>query len=286
GWQKVGSQALVSASEDGTVKEWIFADNNIIRCTTLMKVCVPSWVSLEIAGGVQEVMQGGTGHTQGSLGGGGVGSSQILPECVPATTLKFRLRDNTTYLVGTVAGHLLMCRTFERRGSVAVFRGHTGLVTALDWRPGHPSDPAYVFLSAALDDTIRVWHMDKKEPHCVLRNPQVLSSPDGYVDACWCPWYGNLIAGVHGGGLHLWDISLSTHTPILIQPHPGATCVTFSPHTRNIVVGDRDGSVKVIHLQGVTVSTSTAFHRLSSVVSRITMLGIKEDDDEDDDEEE
>ncbi|KAK8734218.1 hypothetical protein OTU49_006065, partial [Cherax quadricarinatus] len=247
--------ALVSASEDGTVKEWLFSRDTLIRCTILMKVCVPPWVSLEIAGGLKEVLrlpeenQGGTERHRGgterprgsterprsdaesrSLGGNG----QLLPESVPATALKFRRGDSTSYLVGTIAGHLLMCRTFERRGSVAVFRGHTGLVTALDWRPQPPADPAHVFLSAALDDTIRVWHADKLEPHCVLRNPkQVLSGPDGYLDACWCPWYGNLIAGVHGGGLHLWDISLSTHTPILTHQHPGATCVTFSPHTRD-----------------------------------------------------
>lgn len=52
------------------------------------------------------------------------------------------------------------------------------------------------------------------------------------MDACWCPWYNNLIASVHGGGLHLWDISVSTHTPIVTHAVPGATCATFSPHTR------------------------------------------------------
>lgn len=68
---------------------------------------------------------------------------------------------------------LPQCRTFERRGSVAVFQGHHGLVTALDWRPMAPPDPSVVFLSAALDDTLRVWHLDRRESHCVLKNPQV-----------------------------------------------------------------------------------------------------------------
>nr|XP_045595752.1 dynein axonemal intermediate chain 4-like [Procambarus clarkii] len=286
-WHKVGIQALVSASEDGTVKEWLFSKTSLIRCTTLMRVCVPPWVSLEIAGGLGGVLRRPEESRIASTGpwSSRGGNGQLLPESVPATALKFRPGDNTSYLLGTVAGHLLMCRTFERRGSVAVFRGHTGLVTALDWRPPPPADPAtHVFLSAALDDSIRVWHMDKQEPHCVLRNPQVRTSPDGYVDACWCPWYSNLIAGVHSGGLHLWDISLSTHTPILTYPHPGATCVTFSPHTRNVVLGEEGGSLSVIHLTGLAVHSSTAFHRLSSVLSRITKLGIRADDEEEEEE--
>lgn len=36
------------------------------------------------------------------------GSGQLLPDAVPATSLKFRPGDPTSYLVGTVAGHLLV----------------------------------------------------------------------------------------------------------------------------------------------------------------------------------
>ncbi|KAK3854417.1 hypothetical protein Pcinc_039110 [Petrolisthes cinctipes] len=371
--------ALVSVSEDGTVKEWLMGGQGTFRCTTLMKVCLPPWASLEIVGGLKEVLKtketedeakvvNGSDKTKKSAGGGGRertegggkeekarrdkmektkdiseakeekaegnggkivstgeitgktgtsgektgtdgektgtggektgssgektgsggektvnndekmgGSGQLLPDSVPATSIKFRPGDPTSYLVGTVAGHLLVCRTFERRGSIAVFWGHSGLVTALDWRPGLPGEPASVFLSAALDDSIRVWHLDKQRPHCILKNPQASSGPGGYVDACWCPWYGNLVAAVHGGGLHLWDISLSTHTPALNHPITAATCVAFSPHTKNVIVGDREGAVRVIHLEGITVSSSTSFQRFSSMLSRISMLGTKDE---------
>ena len=67
----------------------------------------------------------------------------------------------------------LQCRTFERRGSVAVFQGHRGMVTSLDWRPMTPPDPSVVFLSSALDDTLRLWHVDRRDSHCILKNPQV-----------------------------------------------------------------------------------------------------------------
>ncbi|KAK3849114.1 hypothetical protein Pcinc_044121 [Petrolisthes cinctipes] len=295
-----------------------------------MKVCLPPWASLEIVGGLKEVLKtketedeakvvNGSDKTKKSAGRERTevarkreavarkrapvarkreavarkrevvarktvnndekmgGSGQLLPDSVPATSIKFRPGDPTSYLVGTVAGHLLVCRTFERRGSIAVFWGHSGLVTALDWRPGLPGEPASVFLSAALDDSIRVWHLDKQRPHCILKNPQASSGPGGYVDACWCPWYGNLVAAVHGGGLHLWDISLSTHTPALNHPITAATCVAFSPHTKNVIVGDREGAVRVIHLEGITVSSSTSFQRFSSMLSRISMLGTKDE---------
>ncbi|XP_050717751.1 dynein axonemal intermediate chain 4-like isoform X2 [Eriocheir sinensis] len=268
-------QALVTASEDGLVKEWVLGEGGLTRCTPLMKVCLPPWVCLEIIGGLGEVLRVAEEERDLAEAAGG---GQLLPDAVPATVLKFRPGDSTSYLVGTVAGHLLMCRTFERRGSVAVFQGHRGLVTALDWRPMAPPDPSVVFLSAALDDTLRVWHLDRRKSHCVLKNPQASSGPGGYVDACWCPWYNNLIACVHGGGLHLWDISVSTHAPIVSHGVPGATCATFSPHTKNVVVGDASGAVWVVHLEGLTVTTSTAFHRFSSVVSRISMLGVKEEE--------
>lgn len=83
-----------------------------------MRVCLPPWVSLEIAGGIQEVLQQeeGEGDPQGGRGSGGGGlwgtggHAQLLPESVPATALRFRPGDSTSYLVGTVAGHLLLVR--------------------------------------------------------------------------------------------------------------------------------------------------------------------------------
>ncbi|KAG0713923.1 WD repeat-containing protein 78 [Chionoecetes opilio] len=164
-------QALVTASEDGLIKEWVLGEEGgLARCTSLMKVCLPPWLSLDIVGGLRDLLRV-SGEEQRPVAPAGGG--QLLPETVPATVLKFRPGDSTSYLVGTVAGHLLLCRTFERRGSVAVFQGHCGLVTALDWRPMSPPDPSVVFLSCALDDTLRVWHIDRRQSHCVLKNPQV-----------------------------------------------------------------------------------------------------------------
>lgn len=47
---------------------------------------------------------------------------------------------------------------------------------------------------------------------------------------------------------------------------------------QNVVVGDASGAVRVVHLEGLTITTSTAFHRFSAVVSRISMLGTKEEE--------
>lgn len=53
------------------------------------------------AGTGSDEKTGGTGEKTG-------GSGQLLPDAVPATSLKFRPGDPTSYLVGTVAGHLLV----------------------------------------------------------------------------------------------------------------------------------------------------------------------------------
>ncbi|KAK3872914.1 hypothetical protein Pcinc_022044 [Petrolisthes cinctipes] len=172
---------------------------------------------------------GGGGGGGGGRGGGGVVKGLLLPQNVPVTSIHFRPGDKTTYLLGTSSGEVLLCRTFERGHVGGVFDGHGGQVTKVAWRTAG-DDANSIFLSASMDDTIRVWHVDKPNPICVLRLVEVVSG--GYVDACWCPWYGNLVAGVHGEGLHLWDISLSTHTPALTYSVPAATCVAFSPHTR------------------------------------------------------
>nr|XP_045595751.1 dynein axonemal intermediate chain 4-like [Procambarus clarkii] len=263
---------LISASEDGTVKEWIFIKGTILCCTTLLNVRLPLWLSLRICGGLEEVLNR-RGDSAGEGGGGGPPSAVgglPLPQKVPATSIHFRPGDKTTYLVGTVAGDVLLCRTFERERVGGVYEGHTALVTRVEWR-STGDDANSIFLSAALDDSIRVWYIDKHVPICVLKLVELVSG--GYVDACWCPWYGNLIAGVHSGGLHLWDISLSTHTPILTYPHPGATCVTFSPHTRNVVLGDSEGRLSVIHLEGLEISASI-FFRYSTKISKLAKIGV------------
>ncbi|XP_042872051.1 dynein axonemal intermediate chain 4-like [Penaeus japonicus] len=166
-----------------------------------------------------------------------------------------------------------MCRTFERQGCIAVFRGHGALVTRVAWRPPSQNETGVVFLSAALDETVRIWHVDRKAAQSVLKNPQAAAGPGGYVDASWCPWQSSLLAAVHGGGVHLWDVSLSTHTPVLTKDVADASCVAFSAHTRNMAVGDRHGAVSVIHLQGIESASSTGFYKFSVTVSKISLLG-------------
>ncbi|XP_042867465.1 dynein axonemal intermediate chain 4-like [Penaeus japonicus] len=161
------------------------------------------------------------------------------------------------------------CRTFERERCGVVYRGHTALVTRVAWRIAG-EDVSSIFLSAALDDTVRVWYLDKPSPVCILRLTE--NMPGGYVDACWCPWYSNLLAAVHGGGLHVWEISLSTHTPVLVYAVPGASCASFSPHTRNIVVGDSEGKLSVFHLEGLEESASV-FFKYSTAISKLAKLG-------------
>ncbi|XP_045132573.1 dynein axonemal intermediate chain 4-like [Portunus trituberculatus] len=253
---------LVSSSEDGTVKEWIFIKGNLLCCTTLLNVHLPIWLSVKISGGLSGLM----GARRSGEGLGGL----PIPQRVPATSLHFRPGDKTTYLVGTASGEVLLCRTFERERVGGVYEGHTAQVTRVEWRFAG-EDANSIFLSAALDDSIRVWYIDKPAPIAVLRLCEEVSG--GYLDACWCPWYGNLIAGVHGEGVHLWDISLSTHTPILSKHVPGATCVAFSPHTRNVMVGDSEGQVSVFHLEGLELSANV-FLRYSTKISKLAKIGV------------
>ncbi|XP_068234947.1 dynein axonemal intermediate chain 4-like [Palaemon carinicauda] len=273
---------LVSVSEDGTVKEWLFTFTGLYRCTTLMKVSVPPWVSLEIAGGLPSLQLKGEEDVKGRCPDTHAGSGNsrpvvLLPEIIPATKLAFRPGDNTTYLLGTVSGDILMCKTFERRGTRVMYRGHTSMITRLAWRPMPPDDACSIFLSSALDDTVRIWHMDKMEPLCVLKNMQASESTGGYSDACWCPWYNNILVGVHGEGFHLWDISVLSHTPILTYEAHGASSITFSPQAKNVILGCRDGTIQVVHFEGITPTTSSVFHKFSAALSKIAMFNTKKD---------
>ena len=60
--------------------------------------------------------------------------------------------------------------------------------------------------------------------------------------------------------------------------------LTLTPYTdpcvvgQNVVVGDASGAVRVVHLEGLTITTSTAFHRFSSVLTRISLLGPKDEE--------
>lgn len=83
-----------------------------------MKVCLPPWVSLEIIGGLGEVLRVAEEERDLAEAAGG---GQLLPDAVPATVLKFRPGDSTSYLVGTVAGHLLMVRGVKLEAVLCVF---------------------------------------------------------------------------------------------------------------------------------------------------------------------
>ncbi|XP_066972534.1 dynein axonemal intermediate chain 4-like [Macrobrachium rosenbergii] len=261
---------LISSSEDGTVKEWIFVKGSILCCTRLLNVRLPLWLSLNIAGGLDRLLGKCEDSEEEDFIKKGESRCLVLPQKVPATAMHFRPGDKTTYLIGTAAGDVLMCRTFERERCGTVYRGHTALVTRVEWRTAG-EDVSSIFLSAALDDTIRVWFVDKLIPVCVLKMQETLAG--GYVDACWCPWYTNLLAAVHGGGLHVWDISLSTHAPILTNNLNGASSVAFSPHTRNVIVGDSHGKVSVFHLEGLELSASI-FFKYSSAISKLAKFGV------------
>lgn len=64
------------------------------------------------------------------------------------------------------------CRTFQRTSVGGVFESHKGQVTRVAWRTvGDEANS--IFLSASLDETIRVWHVDKPHPICTLRLIQV-----------------------------------------------------------------------------------------------------------------
>ena len=47
---------------------------------------------------------------------------------------------------------------------------------------------------------------------------------------------------------------------------------------QNVVVGDGGGGVRVVHLEGLTITSSAAFHRFTAVLTRISLLGTKEDE--------
>ena len=64
------------------------------------------------------------------------------------------------------------CRTFERDRVGGVYEGHAAQVTRVEWRYAG-EDSNSIFLSAALDDSIRVWYIDKAVPIAILRLVEV-----------------------------------------------------------------------------------------------------------------
>ncbi|XP_047736059.1 uncharacterized protein LOC125177757 [Hyalella azteca] len=137
-------------------------------------------------------------------------------------------------------------------------------------REKRADDAPTIFLSAAMDETIRVWSIDKPAaPLVVLRVPK--DGGGGYCDACWCSWSQQLVAAARGTGVDVWDVSLSAHSPVLSYPLLGATTVAFTPTTRNLVVGDSAGNVHVLHVHGLDVSQAT-FYKYSAAFTKLAAL--------------
>ncbi|XP_076033980.1 uncharacterized protein LOC143020917 [Oratosquilla oratoria] len=226
-------------------------------------------------GGLAPSSRGGRGGTAREDRNGAQRHSALsflMQQNCPGTRIHFRPADETSYLVGTVSGAVLVCRTFQREGCSSVFKGHNELVTRVSWRGGAEDDPQSIFLSAALDETIKVWHLEKREPLCTLKAPQ--GTLTGYVDAQWSPWYGNLIAGCHSDGLELWDISSSTHSPLLSLSAPFTSALAFSPHTKNLALGDESGVLRLVHVDGIDSAAPSPFLRYSTALSRLARIGL------------
>ena len=50
------------------------------------------------------------------------------------------------------------------------------MISRVDWResPEANENPGLLFLSASLDETIRIWHLEKPEPVCILKLQKVM----------------------------------------------------------------------------------------------------------------
>ena len=137
-------------------------------------------------------------------------------------------------IIGSLFGPLLIWG-FEQDPSV--LEGHEGRVLDIVVTPDCKS-----FISAASDDTIRMWDIDS----CKQRTQ--LSGPIGKVDTVAIAPNGHFAYSIYGDTLVAYDLDVSVRLASLTFDHQ-ITAIAVTPSGKRLAIGDQSGRVHYLSLQ-------------------------------------
>uniref|UniRef100_A0A8D2IVE3 Dynein axonemal intermediate chain 4 n=1 Tax=Varanus komodoensis TaxID=61221 RepID=A0A8D2IVE3_VARKO len=155
----------------------------------------------------------------------------------------FCFQDTNIYMAGTEEGYIHKCFCSYNEQYLETYRGHKGPVYKIAWNPFSTE----VFLSCSADWSIILWRQDSVRPVLAFS-----STTNVIYDIMWSPNSAYVFAAVNETRVEIWDLSVSTLDPLIVNPATGNlkfTTVLFAKNTDCLLLGDSDGFVTVYALR-------------------------------------
>ncbi|KAG8132515.1 hypothetical protein E2320_010369 [Naja naja] len=219
-------EILVSISADGRITKWFVRKG--LSCTDLMKLKRTT----------AEKKKTGTERK----------TEALISRQAPGLCFDFHPKDTNIYMAGTEEGYIHKCSCSYNEQYLETYRGHKGPVYKITWNPFSTE----VFLSCSADWTIMLWRQDSVRPVLIFT-----STTNVIYDIMWSPSSAYVFAAVNETRVEIWDLSVSTLDPLIVNPATGNlkfTTVLFAKSADCLLIGDSDGLVTVYALKNMTVS--------------------------------
>ncbi|XP_029142883.1 WD repeat-containing protein 78 [Protobothrops mucrosquamatus] len=175
-------------------------------------------------------------------------SEALISRQAPGLCFDFHPKDTNIYMAGTEEGYIHKCSCSYNEQYLETYRGHKGPVYKITWNPFSTE----VFLSCSADWTIMLWRQDSVRPVLIFT-----STTNVIYDIMWSPSSAYVFAAVNETRVEIWDLSVSTLDPLIVNPATGNlkfTTVLFAKNADCLLIGDSDGLVTVYALRNMTVS--------------------------------
>ncbi|XP_077189526.1 dynein axonemal intermediate chain 4 [Paroedura picta] len=231
-------EILVSISADGRVTKWFIRKG--LSCTDLMKLKRTTSERKKV--------------------GAEKKSEALISRQAPGLCFDFHPTDTNIYLAGTEEGYIHKCSCSYNEQYLETYRGHKGPVYKIAWNPFSTE----VFLSCSADWSIMLWRQDSIRP--ILS----FSSTNNVIyDIMWSPNSAFVFAVVNEIRVEIWDLSVSSLDPLIVNPAIGNlkfTTVLFAKTADCVLIGDSDGLVTVYALRNMTASDSKKVDALHDTI--------------------
>ncbi|XP_064928011.1 dynein axonemal intermediate chain 4 isoform X2 [Columba livia] len=233
-------ERLICMSADGRITEWFLQKR--LDCTDLMKIQQTKSEKKKLPSEKESK------------------SNDLISQQAAGMCFDFHPKDTDFYLTGTDEGHIHKCSCSSNEQFVKTYRGHKGPVYKVAWNPFSTD----IFLSCSADWSINLWHQDSQTPILTL------SSVTAFVhDIMWSPKSACIFAAANESRVEVWDLSVSTLSPVISHsagPQVMFTSVLFTTNTNCLLVGDSEGEVGVFELQNLAASDRKAVDALHDII--------------------
>lgn len=147
-------------------------------------------------------------------------------------------KEKDLFIIGTEEGHIQLCSVNHRGSYIKSFEGHTMGVYSVAWNPYYEK----MFASCSADWTIKIWHLDYREPLIIFDMDQAVG------DLSWSPWCSSIFSCVTvKGQIKFFDLISSKKMPICEKTYKDTPInhISFNKFEYVFLTGNDSGKVRM-----------------------------------------